>query len=174
MKYYAFIKAINVGGNSNVDMTRLKKVLSSESITEVTTYLNSGNIIMESDLSEKELEKTVTEMIKNEFKLAAAVFVKTRKQIEQAINSLPFKTEENEKSKQLVYFLTKSVDASKYDPIRNNTAIDESFYPKSDLLYVYYKNGVGRSKFTANYIDKVLEVKSTGRNINTIEKVLKK
>jgi uncharacterized protein (DUF1697 family) len=56
--YVAFLRGINVGGNSKVDMTTLKKVFVSLGFQNISSYINSGNVIF------KEKNKTPFEIIK--------------------------------------------------------------------------------------------------------------
>lgn len=55
MKYVAFLRGINVGGNSIVKMLELKEAFIKSGFINVLTYINSGNVIFESD--EKDIER---------------------------------------------------------------------------------------------------------------------
>lgn len=58
MKYVALLRGINVGGKSRVEMARLKSTFEKSGLTEVKTYINSGNIIFRDETrSNKELGK---------------------------------------------------------------------------------------------------------------------
>lgn len=50
-KYVALLRGINVGGNSKVEMSKLKKCFESFGYQNVFTYINSGNIIYDSKKS---------------------------------------------------------------------------------------------------------------------------
>ncbi len=47
MKYIALFRGINVGGNRKVEMKKLRELFESLNCTNVSTYLNSGNLIFE-------------------------------------------------------------------------------------------------------------------------------
>jgi uncharacterized protein (DUF1697 family) len=173
MKYFAFLKGVNVGGHNKVEMKLLPEALQSKDINNVSTYLNSGNILLESPLKSNEIAEVLRKKISDTFKVDTAIFVLNVKQVEDILSKLPFTANENDKSKQLVYFLSDKIDVKKVEAIKNDRRIVESVYSCRDRLYVYYSNGVGRSLVNTNYIDKVLNTESTGRNINTIEKILK-
>lgn len=53
MKYIVFLRAVNVSGKNKVSMPDLKKIAEKTEFSEVQTYLNSGNIIVESENLEK-------------------------------------------------------------------------------------------------------------------------
>ena len=49
MKYVALLRGINVGGNSKIAMSDLKTIFSEMGFSKVATYINSGNVIFETD-----------------------------------------------------------------------------------------------------------------------------
>ena len=52
MTYVALLRGINVGGNNKVEMARLKKVFESLGFINVRTYINSGNVIFDTDTTD--------------------------------------------------------------------------------------------------------------------------
>ena len=67
--------------------------------------------------------------------------------------------------------LSVNVSEEQASQLKSDVRIVENYYHKDDLLYIYYHDGAGRSKFTTAYIDKKLKVTSTARNWNTILKM---
>lgn len=51
MKYVALLRGVNVSGKNRVPMTELKQCFTDMGFTNVVTYINSGNVIFESDTS---------------------------------------------------------------------------------------------------------------------------
>ena len=49
MKYVALLRGINVGGNNRVPMAELKLCFEKMGFNNVVTYINSGNVIFESN-----------------------------------------------------------------------------------------------------------------------------
>ncbi|UTX51473.1 DUF1697 domain-containing protein [Candidatus Saccharibacteria bacterium TM7i] len=49
MKYVVLLRGVNVGGNHKVPKGELKAVLEGQGFQNVTTYINSGNALFESD-----------------------------------------------------------------------------------------------------------------------------
>jgi uncharacterized protein (DUF1697 family) len=61
MKYIALLRGINVGGNHKVEMKNLKALFESLGFSDVSTYINSGNVIFESNEERSVvLEKIIT------------------------------------------------------------------------------------------------------------------
>ena len=54
MKYIALLRGINVSGKNKISMNELKTELQKYKYQNISTYLNSGNIIFESDIDHKE------------------------------------------------------------------------------------------------------------------------
>jgi hypothetical protein len=45
-------------------------------------------------------------------------------------------------------------------------------YGSGQEIYIYYTNGVGNSKLTTDFMERKLKVSGTGRNWNTLTKLL--
>ena len=54
MKYIALLRGINISGKNKVSMNELKLVLEKNKYQNVSTYLNSGNVIFESNIDDEE------------------------------------------------------------------------------------------------------------------------
>jgi uncharacterized protein (DUF1697 family) len=68
--------------------------------------------------------------------------------------------------------LSGKMDKNKPSIFRDDKNVTENFYLNDDVLYIYYANGAGKSKFTTSYIEKKLGIIATARNWNTLEKML--
>jgi uncharacterized protein (DUF1697 family) len=169
MKYYGFLKAVNVGGASTLAMAELKEILTGAGFGQVATYLRSGNMVLESGLGRKATGKKVESLLKSRFGATIPVFLKTGEELALILERRPFRADQGEKSKQLVYLLSRPASAEECAALGKDPRVVEDFHPAGDLLYVYYHQGVGRSRLTTNHIDRVLGLISTARNMNTIE-----
>ena len=68
MKYIVLLRGINISGKNKISMEELKKYLIENEYQSVYTYLNSGNIILESNESNKEnIVKNIHSLIKEKF-----------------------------------------------------------------------------------------------------------
>ena len=54
MKYIALLRGINISGKNKISMSELKLELEKNNYQNVSTYLNSGNVIFESDIDNKD------------------------------------------------------------------------------------------------------------------------
>ena len=70
MKYIALLRGINISGKNKISMSELKSELENNKYQNVTTYLNSGNIIFESSIDNKEtIMKDINLILKFQFLL---------------------------------------------------------------------------------------------------------
>lgn len=63
MRYVLLLRGVNVGGKNRVPMDGLKRQLSSLGFTNVQSYINSGNLIFDSELEEREIKYRLREML---------------------------------------------------------------------------------------------------------------
>ena len=154
-------------------MADLKELLQNNGLKNVQTYIQSGNIIFESDDTSTKLSKNISTYIYKEYKFEVPVFVKTVVEWKGALNNNPFiKVNPDVDVKKLyVTFLSET-------PTKNNTEVllgldysPDKFILQDNLIYSYYPNGSGKSKMTINIFEKKLKVSATSRNWNTINKL---
>ena len=66
MKYIALLRGINVSGKNKISMNELKTELQKYKYQNISTYLNSGNVIFESNIDHKEsIMQDIYKIIKN-------------------------------------------------------------------------------------------------------------
>src|SRR5699024_431862 len=90
MMYVALLRGINIGGRNKSDMKTLKQSFETAGITDVVTYINSGNIIFTNkDLSAVELAETLEAVILKDFYLDIKVLLRSKTDIEHVMDFLP-------------------------------------------------------------------------------------
>lgn len=72
-KYIAFLRGINVGGKNKIRMSQLREKLMEAGFLEVSTYLNSGNVVFSSEDSNAKLK--IEKTIKDAFGVDIPVYV---------------------------------------------------------------------------------------------------
>jgi len=173
--YAVFLRGVNVGGNALIDMKALKDLLADEGYEQVGTYLNSGNIILATEMGKEETERHLEQVIEKRFGLRIFIFIKTAEELELIIANNPFdaETEPDNAKRMVVMFREAAGPADKTTIIKNNTE-DADYYIRGNLLYIYYKTGVGKAKIVNPAIKRLLKEIATSRNWNTISKILEK
>lgn len=87
--YVALLRGINVGGNSLIKMAELKICLQESGLENVSTYIQSGNIIFTSKKSEAELSRIINSAILKKFSLNISVVVISLPAYENIIKNVP-------------------------------------------------------------------------------------
>lgn len=161
--YVAFLRGINVGGNSQVSMKELAGICKDLGFEGVRTYLNSGNIILKSYLSEEELRMTLETAISENLGKDIKVIIRSACDLQQMLAKNPFP--EAVGSKVGVFLMNESIEPN----IRTEFVIvsREQVELGNREVYVHYSEGIGRSKlkWPSSLKD------GTMRNINTLTKL---
>jgi len=87
-RYIAFLRGINVGGKNKITMSELKIGFEKLGLAEVTTYLNSGNIVFSSN-EDRDFAEQLEAMIKDSFSLDIPVFVVSKEELEDVLQNAP-------------------------------------------------------------------------------------
>ena len=161
--HIAFLRGINVGGNNMLSMSELKSICNDIGFKNVRTYIQSGNVIFESELSEEMLVKGLERALQASKQKHIPVVIRTAKELESVISCNPFP---NAKPEQVgIMFFS--------DPIPNDGLKDLTLSGPEEVeisgreIYIHYPNGMRQSKLE---LPKMIQ-KGTVRNINTITKL---
>jgi uncharacterized protein (DUF1697 family) len=131
--YVALLRGINVGGNNMISMKALKGSFERLGFTDVSTYINSGNILFKSKSADaRKLEATIEKMLVAEYKLGCKVVVRSAEEMARLIEKLPKSWADDKEWRYNVIFLRHAVDSK--DVIK-------SFNPTPDIEYVLYVPG---------------------------------
>lgn len=91
-QYVAFLRGINVGKHQRIKMEDLRKVLAKLGFENMTTYIQSGNVIFESDeTDELALGKKIEKLLKDELDFTVPTAVRTMEHIRALLKRNPFK-----------------------------------------------------------------------------------
>lgn len=89
-RYIALLRGINISGKNKISMSELKEGFAELGFAEVTTYLNSGNIIFSSAINDKNILSSKIEiMIKNRFDLNIPVFIALQEELKELLKNAP-------------------------------------------------------------------------------------
>ncbi|MCO7124470.1 DUF1697 domain-containing protein [Sporolactobacillus shoreicorticis] len=94
MIYIVLLRGINVGGKNRIKMAELRKALETAEFKNVRTYIQSGNILLESNATEHELKRQIERIIDEQFHLTIHAIVRNKNELETIIQNCPFGEEE--------------------------------------------------------------------------------
>jgi uncharacterized protein (DUF1697 family) len=162
--FVALLKGINVGGTGLLSMKDLSGWCSELGFESVRTYIQSGNLVFVSTLTEYEIAASLEQVLLSRMKKQIHVMVRTQREMNLVFRNNPFKVENP--AKVAVAFLPgvppvglmKKVIAPGRERVR----------PGRREIYVYYPDGMGRSKLKLPLSDAAVTV----RNMNTVGKLV--
>ena len=167
-KQVALLRGINVGGNSKVEMPRLKKLFENLGFDNVSTYINSGNVIFDSagkvdvDLIEKELEK--------EFGFSVRVVIHDSQNILDLCKKIPKDWTNDDEQKTDILFLWEKYDNKKSLELIKATEVDNLKYLDGAIVWNIKRKDYKKSAMN-KFIGTDLYKHMTARNINTVRKL---
>lgn len=90
MKFIALLRGINVGGNNKVSMADLKDCFIKAGFLNVSTYINSGNVIFESNITDvNELIIKCESLIEDKFGFHVVCAIISANHLEYMIDKVP-------------------------------------------------------------------------------------
>ena len=162
--YIILLRGVNVGGKNILPMKELKALLESGGFKNVKTYIQSGNIVL---MSTKNPESDIGALIQAKFGFTPEVLVLSTRELDSLVSNNPYQEKEGE----LVHFYfckeAPKVNSTKLEALASDT---EHYEIVGNVFYLHAPNGIGRSKLVAS-IKTCLGVSTTGRNLNTINKL---
>jgi uncharacterized protein (DUF1697 family) len=170
--WIALIRGINVGGSNKLAMTGLRDLVTSLGHADVSTYIQSGNVVLTSRRSDrKTLTAEISTGIERVFGLAVTVVLRTPAELGAALAANPFTTEADG-SRVMITFLSEAPSPDAISRLEPDRFVPDRFELRVTEMYAHYPNGAGRSKMTLDYFEKRLGVRGTARNLNTVAKLV--
>ncbi len=172
MVFVALLRGINVGGNNMIRMSSLKASFEKMSFKEVTTYINSGNIIFRSKEGDaRKLEKNIERMLSKEYQLECKVVVRSFSEIANLVEHLPKNWGDDEAWRYNVLYLRHSIDSADIlDLLEPKKDIEEVIYCPGTLLWSARVSEVTRTSMNKLAGKKMFQ-DVTVRNLNTTKKL---
>lgn len=169
--FVALLRGVNVGQNT-LKMERLRELWSELGLKNVTTYVQSGNVVFDAEGSPSSWSSAIELRLAGETRLPAAVFVRTVPELKNIIARNPFLKEEGiDPSKLHVTFLASAAGQGALKKLSAVNAGADRFRLSGKEVYLYCPNGYGRTKLSNNALERVLSVRATTRNWNTVNKL---
>ena len=155
-----------------VSMSRLRDLLTGLGMQDVGSLLQSGNVVFRSGAAPDELERTLQAATAKQLGVDVEFFVRTPAEWDALIAANPFPEHgERDPGHLLVMFLKEAVSAKAVAALQEAIKGREIVRAKGRQAYIYYPDGVGRSKLTSALIEQKLGTRATGRNWNTVLKL---
>ena len=171
-RHVVLLRGINIGSRNRVSMPALREALEEAGFTDVQTYLQSGNVVLESRAKPETVQRKVEKLIEEQFGLEIAVVVRTRAQLAAVVKRNPHAKVATEPKRYQVTFLEKKLPAKVVRELEQAAAPDERVVVTGREVYAWHPSGVARSKLWSKLAGKGLGVTATSRNWTTVEALL--
>lgn len=171
--HVALLRGINVGGHKMIPMAELRAALESAGMSDVRTYIQSGNVVFcpaDAAAGEADLVDAVRSVVGDRFDLDVPVVVRSLVDIERIAGAHPDAGREVPPKWLHVYLLDRSADpADAPDPGRFG---DDRLVVDGREIYATYPSGSGRSKLTLDVVERSFGVTATARNLSTLAAIV--
>lgn len=167
-KRIVLLRAVNVGG-AKVPMAQLRQIAGELGARDVSTYIASGNLLCDVDDPET-FDRDLERAIEERFGFFREVISRSPEELRDALAAHPFEIVDKP-SAHHVYFLLQTPAPDQVDALLDKGLADELAVVGRDL-HIHYVDGAGNTKLTPAMIARTLGSHGTGRNLNTVQKLI--
>jgi uncharacterized protein (DUF1697 family) len=160
--FVALLRAINVGGTGKLPMKELAHLCTRLGFQNIRTYIQSGNVVFQSDLSEKAIRTRLEDALTKKMGRRTDVMVRTASELRSVLKANPFPRAEP--SRVGVYFQSARVEQRLLDEVVAPGGEDVRLGRRE--IYIHFPQGMGRSKL------KLPASVGTIRNLNTVTRLV--
>ncbi len=171
--FVSMLRGVNVGGHNRIKMESLRKLYESIGLQHPQTFIQSGNVVFRTgERDSAALGRKIEQEIEQGFGFRPAIILRTLTQLRKVVAENPFATRSDvAPDKLLVTFLANDLGRDAHNKLSALQIQPEEIQATASELYVYYPEGMGRSKLPVR-IDKILGTPGTSRNWNSVLKLL--
>jgi uncharacterized protein (DUF1697 family) len=163
---------VNVGGKGIVSMAAIKEALVALGLSEVRTYINSGNVIFSTRASDAQrLTARIEKALEQHTGMAIKVLVMDHKALKEMVDAIPRTWVDDKTMRTYVLLLWKELDDRKIlDRLPIKLGVDELKYTPGAVIWRVDRANVGRSQMN-RLVGTPLYKKITIRSANTMRKL---
>jgi len=172
MTYIAFLRGVNVGGKGIVSMAAIKDALVALGLSDVRTYINSGNVMFSTRASDAQrLTARIEKALEQHTGMAIKVLVTDHKTLKKMVDAIPRKWVDDKTMRTYVLLLWKELDdRGILDRLPIKPGVDELKYTPGAIVWRVDRENVGRSQMN-RIVGTPLYKKITIRSANTLRKL---
>lgn len=172
-RFVGLLRGINVGGKNKLAMKDLAAVFTACGCTNVSTYIQSGNVVFDAAAdAEEKLRSDVPARILKAHGLTVPLVVRSRDEIAAVPSLNPYASRAIDDAKFYVYFLGDAPAAAAVAGLDPNRSPGDECTVVGRDVYVWLRTGAADTKLTNAWFDKQLSTVSTARNWRTVNKLI--
>lgn len=169
--WVALLRGINVGGRNRVAMVELREALTGAGLSDVRTYIQSGNVVF--DTADSDLDRIsvrISAKILKNHGFEPRVLLLESAELERAIARNPFPEAVAEPKTLHLLFLETAPEHPDLEGLESVRAERERFELDDCVFYLHAPDGIGRSRL-AERVERLLGVPATARNWRSVQKI---
>ena len=171
MKKVALLRGVTpVGQNRIPKMTYLVEILTEAGLENVKTYIQSGNIVFETDLADNAICTLIHDTIKKKIGADLSVVLKEQPQLTTAIIENTF-DEIYDVSRVHLVFTNDQFSQDKLADLLETDFGDEILRAESECLYLYLPREAKKKRLNTNYLEKQLYITATMRKLRSVSRL---
>lgn len=169
MRCLALLRGVTPTGRNRIpSMSSLAGALADEGFENVQTYLQSGNILLDTGLSRAGAAEKIHSVILEKIGPDLTVIVKTREELAEAVSGNPFGGD-CDSSRIHLTFTNDAPDAEKVKSVEATAFDGEKLVFGSACFYLYLPRGVARRVLYSGYLEKHLGIRATTRKLGVVQ-----
>jgi uncharacterized protein (DUF1697 family) len=170
----SMLRGVNLGPHNRIKMEDLRALYHTLKLRDPQTYVQSGNVIFRSDEKDSaKLAKRIEDAMEKKFGFRCAVICRTVAEMKDVVARNPCaKRRGIDPSRLLVTFLSSDPGEEARAKARALKMDPEEMWIEGREMYIYFPNGMARPKVSGATIERILKVSGTGRNWNSVTKML--
>ncbi|MBP2622403.1 DUF1697 domain-containing protein [Streptococcus oricebi] len=169
MKYLLLLRGINVGGRHKVVMADLRVSLEKLGYSQVSTYINSGNILLTSDRPVAVLEREITDLLAQKYDFPLPFILIAKEDYLAEKDSLPTWWQEDLERKNVLFYTRETDPRLVQEDIAGLNLRNELVH--FGKLAVYWGEYNRNSAYAEDFIKRPAYKQVTIRNANTFHKL---
>jgi uncharacterized protein (DUF1697 family) len=154
-------------------MAKLRDALTDAGLEEVSTVLQSGNVVFRSRKSSTAVAKVVAGTIEEAFGLKIGVVIRSAAELAAIAAYNPFLVGGDDRDPKTLHVAVLSArpTAAAVAKLNPDRSPPDAFAVDGREVYLSYPDGSGRSKLTLDYLERTLGVTGTARNCRTVQRL---
>jgi uncharacterized protein (DUF1697 family) len=172
-RFFAFLRAINVGGGRTVKMQSLRQVFEALGFSMVETFIASGNVIFET-MTQKtnRLERKIERALQEALGYEVRTFVRTEAELAKIANYRPFRQSNFDDTWHMnIIFLADSLNHRLKQSVRALRTDTDAFEVHGQEIYWLRRRKRKGGPFSTVPLEKILGRTFTVRAANTIKEI---
>jgi uncharacterized protein (DUF1697 family) len=171
-RYVALLRSVNVAGHGRITMAELRTSFKSLGYTEVTTYIQTGNVVFSAgSRSEGGVAAAIEEQLAADFGAAPAVILRTASELQRIGSSSPYAKAGANPSRHHVTFLATKPSNAVLATLELPASGHDELVVEGREVFVYTPDGYAGTKYTGTFLERRFGMQSTTRNWNTVTKL---